>query len=490
MLLQEEGNAVSKATKSINNATQKVFDAKDTVFSLFGAEKPAPAPTPAKSICHLYITILYQLNSIKSLIYVFFAGQSAAKASNFAAPPLPTITAPGPLKTEAEPVKKATETSSPSTKAASASVAPQKAAAAAATVTAVSAKVDKIVEQKPSVPVKLPPVVQQALPKTFDDLEKDIDVAARIAVDEYTKAVKALQEYAEDVKTVVDRAIESSDNSVWSLLKNKTSARDTAVEAAERAAQEAQNRVNQLEKHITAFNKTVAPDLLEKAKRTISAVSDQLNHSKNDLYVAKDSAKLSEQYWKKVEEARNYFVDQVQSLFPGVDLSERKWNLNKDDVDLFILHAYSHILAYQKELQKIHAEGEIRLRRAIDALKGDDQTEAVNRQIEYLLEKEKQKLSLDNQKKLLRIQSESEASLRQQLKVQTEAHTDHLQDAISGKERELRRVFEREMNEKLSVEQSTYKIQLATMLGKLKGMDAALKGKFYLLLFGFSGVGF
>lgn len=388
---------------------------------------------------------------------------------------MPQITAPGPLKVEAEPAKKAAAASTAPTKAAPATAASPKAPIVAAAVAA-PAKVTKAAEPKPSPPVQLPPAVQQALPQTFDDLEKDIDVAARIAVAEYTKAVRTLQEYAEDVKKVVDHAIEKTDNSVWSLLKNKTSARDTAVETAERAAQEALGRINQLEKHITAFNKTVSPELLEKAKRTITAVSNQLSHAKNDLYVAKDTAKLSEQYWKKVEEARNYFVDQVQSLFPGVDLSDRKWSLHKDDVDLFILHAYSHILAYQKELQKAHAEGEIRLRRAIDALKGDDQTEAVNRQIEYLLEKEKQNLTLDNQKRLLRIQSESEASLRQQLKVQTEAHTDHLQDALGEKERELRRVFERELNEKLSIEQSSYKIQLATMLGKLKGMDAALKG--------------
>lgn len=402
---------------------------------------------------------------------------------------MPQLTAPGPAKIEAEPVKKATESSAGPTKAAAASTpAPGKAAAVAA----VPAKAAKIVEPKPSEPIKLPPVVPQVLPNTFEELQKDIDVAARIATEEYTRAVKTLQAYADDVKKVVDHAIEKSDNSVWSQLKNKTSVRDTAVETAERAAQEAQNRVNQLEKHIINFNKTVPAEVLEKAKRSITAVGNQLNQSKNELYAAKDSAKLSEQYWKKVEEARNYFVDQVQSLFPGVDLSERKWNLNKDDVDLFILHAYSHILAYQKELQKLHTDGEIRLRRAIDALKGDDQTEAVNSQIEYLLGKEKQKLSLDNQKKILRIQTESEASLRQHLKVQTEAHTDHLQDALDGKERELRRVFERELNEKLSIEQSTYKIKLATMLGKLKGMDDALKGKlcfidFVHLCSGFAG---
>lgn len=52
VLLQEEGNAVSEATKSINNATQKVVNAKDTVIGFFGADKPAPAPAsaPYKSI--------------------------------------------------------------------------------------------------------------------------------------------------------------------------------------------------------------------------------------------------------------------------------------------------------------------------------------------------------------------------------------------------------------------------------------------------------
>lgn len=309
-------------------------------------------------------------------------------------------------------------------------------------------------------------------------MEKDIEVAAQIAVKEYANAIKLLNEYAEDVKSVVDRVIEHSDHSLWSVLKNKTAARDTAVDAAERTAQAAKAHIDKLEKHIKTVGKSVPPELVEKTQRNILVITDQLNKSKDTLYNAKDGAKVSENYWKKVEEARNYFVDQVQALFPGVDLSAKKLHLSKDDLDLFILHAYSHVLAYQKELQKLNTEGEVRLRRALDALKGEDQMEATNRQLEYLLEKEKQNLNIENQKKILRIQAENEAKLRQQLKVQSEAHTDHLQDALAEKDKELRRVFNNELNEKLSVEQSAYKIQLATMLGKLKGMDTALKGKF------------
>lgn len=341
---------------------------------------------------------------------------------------------------------------------------------------AVKKQIEKSHEQKSNEPIKLPPIVSQPLPKTFDDLQKDIDVAAQIAVKEYANAVKILKEYIEDVQTVVDRIIENADHKLWSTLKNKTSARDTAVEAAERSAQAAKSHIDKLEKLLSTFGKQVSPEVLENTKRSILNTTNQLNKSKDELYDAKDSAKSSEKYWKKVEEARNYFVDQVQSLFPGVDLSSNKLNLSKDDIDLFILHAYSHILAYQKELQRIHTDGETRLRRALDALKGEDQTEAINRQTEYLLEKEKQKLNIENQKKLFRAQSESEAKVRQQLKVQSEAHVDHLQDALIEKEKELRRIFNRELNEKLNVEQSTYKLQLATMLGKLKGMDSALKG--------------
>jgi len=63
------------------------------------------------------------------------------------------------------------------------------------------------------------------------------------------------------------------------------------------------------------------------------------------------------------------------------------------------------------------------------------------------------------------------------MKRQSEAHADHLSDAISQKEAELKRVFNRELSEKLSSEQAAYKEHLAAMLGKLKGIDAALKAR-------------
>lgn len=52
VLLQEEGNALSEATKSINNATQKVVNVKDSMVGYFDNDKStskSTTTTPAKS---------------------------------------------------------------------------------------------------------------------------------------------------------------------------------------------------------------------------------------------------------------------------------------------------------------------------------------------------------------------------------------------------------------------------------------------------------
>lgn len=53
IFLQEEGNAVSEASKSIQGATQKVVGVKDSIVGYFSdeksAEKPAEKSTPLKS---------------------------------------------------------------------------------------------------------------------------------------------------------------------------------------------------------------------------------------------------------------------------------------------------------------------------------------------------------------------------------------------------------------------------------------------------------
>lgn len=315
----------------------------------------------------------------------------------------------------------------------------------------------------------------EEVPKSISELERQIDIAAATAIKEYGKAVQVLKAYTAEVKKVVDESVDKLDTSSWVLLRNRTSARDSALKAAEDAAEDARENIEKLHRLLDSKDIKCSDELKGKARENIAAYLEHLKKAKEDVYKARDLANCGEKYWKNVESARNFFIDEIESLFPGINLAEKKLNISKDDLDLFIVHAFTQVVAHQKELQKLQIEGDQQLKRALEAVRGSDQSEAVKSQLEYEIAKERRELNLQNQRKLLAIRAELERDLRNQMKRQSEAHTDHLTDALAQKEVEMKRKFQRELDEKITTEQAAYKLQLAAMLGKLKGMDAALK---------------
>ncbi|XP_016991066.1 MICOS complex subunit Mic60 isoform X2 [Drosophila rhopaloa] len=312
------------------------------------------------------------------------------------------------------------------------------------------------------------------LPREVVELEKAIELAAQLAVKEYNSAIAVLKGFNDDVRKVVDKAVENGENSLWTTLKNRASARDTAVATAERAAREAQEKIVACEIALSAAATAQNSKKVEAVRDKIKKLVDHIGNVKDELYRHKDTASVSDKYWRNVEKARNYFIDEIESIFPGLSLADKKLNLSKEDLDLFILHAYTHVLAYQKELQRLQTDGELRLKRAIDSVRGDNDSEALRAQLEYHLEAERRKLAVENQKKIFHIHAESDKQLRQQLKKQAEAHADHIKDIVAQRETDLTRSFKRELEDKLATEKANYKLQLAAMLGKLRGMDAAL----------------
>uniref|UniRef100_A0A2C9GRF9 MICOS complex subunit MIC60 n=1 Tax=Anopheles arabiensis TaxID=7173 RepID=A0A2C9GRF9_ANOAR len=354
--------------------------------------------------------------------------------------------------------------------------APPKVTTATATKAAAAATSAAPAKSAPAAPSKPVPLASggETVPKSISDLEQQVEVAATIAIKEYGHAVDVLKSYTNEVRKVVDESVDKLDSSSWTTLRNRTSARDTALQAAEDAADKARGNIEKLHALLNSREIKCSDELKDKARQNIAAYLDHLKKAKEEVYAARDLASLGEKYWKRVESARNYFVEEMESLFPGINLAERKLNLSKDELDLFILHAYTQVIAHQKELQKLQIEGDQNLRRALEAVRGSDQSEEVKARLEYEIAKEKRQLNLLNQKKLLLTRAELEQQMREQLKRQTEAHVDHLKDALTQKELEMKRKFQRELDEKITTEQASYKLQLAAMLGKLKGIHNAL----------------
>lgn len=68
--------------------------------------------------------------------------------------------------------------------------------------------------------------------------------------------------------------------------------------------------------------------------------------------------------------------------------------------------------------------------------------------------------------------------MRRQLKLQQQIHTDHLQEALTVKEQEAERNLKRMLNDQAEADSLKYKAQLATIVGRLRGLEAALKSEY------------
>ncbi|KAH8311824.1 hypothetical protein KR044_008198 [Drosophila immigrans] len=447
----------AKYDKDFRKLVEKNVPGAETVIKVSLREEP-PFQDLTKSVNQQYDNVKSTFNSVSDSVSSVTSKVTGLFGGGNSAPDVqPAALQKKPRSTDAEAARPKAAAATPAAKSEPVAAAAKKEAAPAAA------------------PPKAAAAAQASpLPQDVVELEKAIELSAQLAMKEYHTAIGVLKKFNDDVRHVVDKAVEHGETSLWRTLKNRAGARDMAVTTAERAARDAQEKMERCERALSKIVTAQNQEKVEEVRTKIKKLVEHINQVKDDLYKQKDTVSVSDKYWRSVEQARSYFIDEIESIFPGLNLEDKKLNLSKEDLDLFILHAYSHVVAYQKELQRLQTDGELRLKRAIDSLKGENSSVALRAQLDYHMEAEKRKLAVENQKKIFQIHAESDKQLRLQLKKQAEAHTDHIKDIVAQRETDLTRSFKQELDDKLAAEKANYKLQLAAMLGKLRGMDTAL----------------
>lgn len=86
----------------------------------------------------------------------------------------------------------------------------------------------------------------------------------------------------------------------------------------------------------------------------------------------------------------------------------------------------------------------------------------------------------------LSLKMECQKLLRDQLRRQAEVYADHLEEVIQMKNREAERQLKQNANEKIEDMRVNYNRQLAKIIGRMKGLDFALKGKNMCIIMVFS----
>lgn len=89
------------------------------------------------------------------------------------------------------------------------------------------------------------------------------------------------------------------------------------------------------------------------ARRNVRKIMDDVDEAKKKYTEELQNGNVAERYWKQVQTARENFNEELQILFPNINIYDKKLSVSEEAFDLFILHMYHKVNNLQKELEKL-----------------------------------------------------------------------------------------------------------------------------------------
>lgn len=228
--------------------------------------------------------------------------------------------------------------------------------------------------------------------KNLADIEKKIGESASIAVQAYNSALYALRNYNLDVERIIEDSVTVLDPQIWDSLKTKREVKDKTLKDAETSAAEAVQYINKLKILLNKKDFEGSNTAKEQVRHNIQQVQDDIAKAKKELEQELKLSNITEKYWARVQEARKYFAQELETLFPTINLDEKKLHVDESDFDLFVLHAFTNVLFYQKELAKLDTISDARLQQAVDTARRGNAEVLTRAQIQQELNKEKRRI--------------------------------------------------------------------------------------------------
>ncbi|CAL7937890.1 unnamed protein product [Xylocopa violacea] len=333
----------------------------------------------------------------------------------------------------------------------------------------------EVVAEKPQPPAKDVPV--ELMPESLVELETSCGDTASKAIAAYQQAACAIQDYNQDVIKVVESVHATVGSSVWNRLKDATEKRKVAVEEAEEHANQALESLKRMYNLIDDPKFEAPSHMKTAARRNIKKILDDVDEAKRKYELEIESGNMAERYWKQVKTARENLNEELQILFPDINIYEKRLEVDEDAFDLFVLHMYNKVQNLQKELEKLRTINESRVKAALRSSGDIAAQEKLDALVCLELDKEKLILRDEFDKKLLEEQKKFDDEMRRQLKLQQQVHTDYLEEVIALKEQEAQRLLKRALSEESENQSLKYKSQLAAVVGRLRGLEAALKAR-------------
>lgn len=307
-------------------------------------------------------------------------------------------------------------------------------------------------------------------PLNLIDLEKRIGDSAEKAICTYVTAIQAIREYSKELYQLIDQAFKKPDSEVWGKLREKAIEKQHLIDDAEKEVKVAMNNIERLRVHLDNPDVEASYVIRERARKNVERILQDIDDAKKRFEKEADALSVAQKFWKKVEDTRKFFNDDLTILFPKIRTRDKHLKMSDEEIALLLSHLYQSILYYQKEFSKVDNVRTSKFKQTVEELQTGKKN-VVDAMIEAEMENELRKLQLNNEKKELAVMSDFEKMSHIQLKRQAEAQREYLKDLLAWKEVEVERSMLSGLDDKLDEIRSSFKLEVAGMTGRMKGFN-------------------
>ncbi|XP_050426152.1 MICOS complex subunit Mic60-like [Adelges cooleyi] len=291
----------------------------------------------------------------------------------------------------------------------------------------------------------------------------------------YSDALNALKEYYELANNVINKSVNQSNVRAWETLKEVSTEKDKLYRVAKDNSREANKHLDKLQILLNdSENMKISKDVKERLYKLIVQQKVGIKQLAKDFETERDSLMLFRRYRDQIINIRRHFADELEAMFPHMRLSDKDMKLSNTEYEIFIKYITEKLLFYQRELFKEETVIDDKVKNAVDGLMKEE-AEAINDIVDVKVQKNRRKLLENYIKDSFELTAEIESKLKQQLKLQSEVHMDHLAEAANLAAREVDRRVRLEYSEKAEAERLNYQQQVVVMTTVMQAIDDALK---------------
>jgi len=308
------------------------------------------------------------------------------------------------------------------------------------------------------------------------DLCNYIEEIAAGVVSDYEASSYAVMAHTNLLQNMLDSDQTPSDDTVWDEIFIAARAKTEAAKTSETREQEALEAITKAVDLIAAERKDeteTSNSELMIAEETANRAIFIMEQAKAKNAAIQSEATVMEECGELLKVGREQFHKEMSSIMPDIKLGEKNGTLTEFELNMFITHAYKKVLYLQQEVAKQQTFEQERFTKALEKQKLEIENLALEEMDEELYRQGKE-LRSEHEMLMAAIREKAEGELRDHLRRQAGAHTDHVTDVLTTQAAELARHHKHEMDEYLDTLTSKHVNSIASLSGTVSGLTEAL----------------